>query len=137
MALAVEKAKEGKTPFGAVIVQQGKLLAAVCNTISKSADPTAHAEVNAIREACKMTGSHKLQGAVLYTTGEPCPMCASAAVFAGISLIVYGAPIPVISRYLPQIHLRAADVVKHSDHELLVVQAEEDDVYNSLLSSFA
>jgi guanine deaminase len=137
MALAVEKAKKGKTPFGAVIVQQGKLLAAVCNTVSESADPTAHAEVNAIREACKITGSHKLQGAVLYTTGEPCPMCAAAAIFAGISQIIYGASIPVISEYLPQIQLRAADVAKQSDHEVLIVQADEDEVYASLLSCYA
>ncbi|MFP4088955.1 MAG: nucleoside deaminase [Cyclobacteriaceae bacterium] len=137
MKLAIEKAKEGKTPFGAVIVRKGEILAAVYNTVREASDPTAHAEVNAIRRACQSSGSPRLKEAVLYTTCEPCPMCAAAAVFAGIDQIVYGADIPTIACYLPQIQLRAEEVLRHSEHKVEIKQVEEVDAYESLLQQFA
>ena len=78
-------------PFGAVIVREGKILAVAGNSVMKDHDPTAHAEVNAIRQACRKLGSHDLSGAVLYTSCECCPMCYAAAYWARISKIYYAA----------------------------------------------
>ncbi|MDP8212830.1 MAG: nucleoside deaminase [Candidatus Zapsychrus exili] len=97
MTMAIEKAKQGvitgQTPFGACIVKNGKVLACEHNVVFKSTDITAHAEINAIRVACKKTGSVDLKGSVIYSTCEPCPMCFSACHWANISMIVYGAKI--------------------------------------------
>lgn len=76
-------------PFGAVIVLDGKVLAIAGNSVIKDNDPTAHAEINAIREACRKVGSGNLSGAVLYTSCECCPMCYAAAYWARISKIYY------------------------------------------------
>ncbi len=78
-------------PFGAVIVRDGKVIATSGNTVWKDRDPTAHAEVNAIREACRVAGSIELPGAILYTSCECCPMCYAAAYFARIDKIFYAA----------------------------------------------
>ncbi len=95
MREAIELAKNSVTngggPFGAVIVRDGKVVAAASNSVTLTNDPTAHAEVNAIREACRLAGDFKLDGAELYTSCEPCPMCLSAVYWAGISRIYYGA----------------------------------------------
>lgn len=78
-------------PFGAVIVNdKGEVLAVASNTVLGSHDPTAHAEVNAIREACKKIGSHNLSGCTLYATGYPCPMCLSAIIWANIKTVYFG-----------------------------------------------
>jgi tRNA(Arg) A34 adenosine deaminase TadA len=76
-------------PFGAVVVREGVVLGAAGNSVLRDHDPTAHAEVNAIRQACRSIGSHDLSGAVLYASGECCPMCYSAACWAGISKVYY------------------------------------------------
>ncbi|MBF0522207.1 MAG: nucleoside deaminase [Candidatus Omnitrophica bacterium] len=97
MRLAIAKAKEGirkgQTPFGACIVKDGKVLSCVHNTVWKETDITSHAEVHAIREACRKIKSIDLKGSVIYSTCEPCPMCFSACHWANISTIVYGAKI--------------------------------------------
>jgi tRNA(Arg) A34 adenosine deaminase TadA len=76
-------------PFGAVIVRDGEVLAEEGNTVSRDRDPTAHAEVNAIRAACRRVGSHELAGATLYASSECCPMCYAAARWARIGKIFY------------------------------------------------
>lgn len=78
-------------PFGCVIVRNGQVLSATGNSVLKDNDPTAHAEVNAIRAACKKVGSFHLEGAVMYSSCECCPMCYSAAYWARISKIYYAA----------------------------------------------
>ncbi len=88
--LARENVKRGGGPFGAVIVCDGKVLSTGVNTVTLNNDPTAHAEVNAIRAACKAAGSFNLAGAVVYSSCEPCPMCLSALYWAGVSRIYYG-----------------------------------------------
>ena len=89
MKIAIEEAKKGDFPFGVVIVKDNEILAKAHNTASL--DPTAHAEINAIREACKKLGNIDLSGCTLYSTCEPCPMCFTASWWARISKIVYGA----------------------------------------------
>ena len=78
-------------PFGAVIVRDGKVLAASGNSVMRDNDPSAHAEVNAIRIACRAVGSPNIPGAVLYSSCEPCPMCYSTAYWARVSKIYYAA----------------------------------------------
>jgi len=78
-------------PFGAVVVRDGKVLAASGNSVMRDNDPSAHAEVNAIRIACRAVGSPNIPGAVLYSSCEPCPMCYSAAYWARIGKIFYAA----------------------------------------------
>lgn len=97
MALAIEKTRKGilkkQTPFGACIACKGKVVSCEHNTVWKSTDSTAHAEVNAIRKACKKLKTIDLSGCTIYSTCEPCPMCFSAIHWARIGKIVYGASI--------------------------------------------
>ena len=79
--------KRGGGPFGAVIVRDGKLIAEVSNSVVPSHDPTAHAEVNAIRKACSVLGTHILKGCTIYTSCEPCPMCLGAIYWARLDKI--------------------------------------------------
>jgi tRNA(Arg) A34 adenosine deaminase TadA len=89
--LSVESVRSGKGgPFGCVIVRGGKVLARGSNQVTSTCDPTAHAEVVAIREACKALGTHQLTDCVLYTSCEPCPMCLSAIYWARIPDVYYG-----------------------------------------------
>ncbi len=94
MRLAIAKArrgiKQGQTPFGACIVQNGKVVSCVHNGVFKTTDITAHAEIRAIRFACRRLKTINLTGCVIYSTCEPCPMCFSACHWAKISQIVYG-----------------------------------------------
>jgi tRNA(Arg) A34 adenosine deaminase TadA len=78
-------------PFGAVVVHHGKILAVSGNSVMRDKDPSAHAEVNAIREACRKVGNPHIDGAVLYSSSEPCPMCYSTAYWARMSKIFYAA----------------------------------------------
>ena len=97
MRFAIDKAMEGirngQTPFGACIVKDGKIISCVHNLVWKSMDITAHAEIHAIRDACKKLNTIDLSGCVIYSTCEPCPMCFSACHWAKISKIVYGTKI--------------------------------------------
>lgn len=77
-------------PFGACIVRNGKIIGEGRNTVLRDNDPTAHAEVNAIRNACSKLGTHDLSGAAVYTSCYPCPMCMSALIWANIKTIYYG-----------------------------------------------
>ncbi len=91
---AVDLARQGSElgdggPFGAVIVRQGKIIAEDWNRVVAKRDPTAHAEIGAIRSACAAADSFHLSGATLYASSEPCPMCLSAAYWARIARIVF------------------------------------------------
>lgn len=90
-AEAQAAARRGEVPVGAVLVRDGKVLAAVGNRVEELGDPTAHAEILAIRAACAALGDPRLAGAELYVTLEPCPMCATAISFARIARVVFAA----------------------------------------------
>ena len=87
--LADESVARGGGPFGAVIVKDGRILAGASNSVTLDNDPTAHAEVNAIRQACRQLGTFDLKGSVIYTSCEPCPMCLGAIYWAGIDRVFY------------------------------------------------
>ena len=96
MELAYEEAVRGMNgneggPFGAVIVKDGEIIASAHNEVLKTNDPTAHAEVNAIRKASQALGRYDLSDCVLYTTCYPCPMCLGAVLWARIPTVYYGA----------------------------------------------
>ena len=88
--LANESVERGGGPFGAVIVKDGEIVAGSSNSVTIDNDPTAHAEVNTIREACRKLRTFDLSGCTIYTSCEPCPMCLGAIYWARISKIFYG-----------------------------------------------
>ena len=98
MHLAIVQAQaaalRGEVPIGAVIVLNDQILAAAGNRTITDCDPTAHAEIVALREAARKAGNHRLLGAAVYVTVEPCAMCAGALVQARIARLVYGADEP-------------------------------------------
>ena len=89
--IANESVKNGGGPFGAVIVKDGEIIAGRSNSVTLDNDPTAHAEVNTIREACQKLGTFDLSDCVIYTSCEPCPMCFGAIYWAHLDRIYYGA----------------------------------------------
>jgi tRNA(Arg) A34 adenosine deaminase TadA len=88
--LSEENVDNGGGPFGAVIVRNGEVIATGANRVVPNSDPTAHAEVMAIRSACAKLGTFQLTGCTVYSSCEPCPMCLSALYWAGVSRICYG-----------------------------------------------
>ena len=88
--LSEENVNNGGGPFGAVIARDGEIVATGVNRVTASHDPTAHAEVNAIREACRRLGTFDLSGCEIYSSCEPCPMCTGGIYWANIGRIVYG-----------------------------------------------
>ncbi|MFP1626391.1 nucleoside deaminase [Streptomyces sp. 5K101] len=89
--LATDSVRNGGGPFGALIARGGEVVAIGNNQVTANLDPTAHAEVSAIRAACKELGTFSLAGCVLITSCEPCPMCLSSALWARVDRIVYAA----------------------------------------------
>jgi tRNA(adenine34) deaminase len=98
MGLALEQARlgdaAGEVPVGAVVVLDGRVIGRGHNRVIAASDPTAHAEVVALRDAAQAVRNYRLAGADLYTTVEPCPMCCGAAVHARVTRVVYGAADP-------------------------------------------
>jgi tRNA(Arg) A34 adenosine deaminase TadA len=97
MQLAIEKTRSGieagQSPFGCAIARDGQLLACAHNSVLLTTDITAHAEMNALREACRAVGDIFLEGAIVATTCEPCPMCMAALHWARVDTVYYGATI--------------------------------------------
>ena len=103
MKIALEEAYQGCRnndggPFGCCIVKENKVIARAHNTVLKEKNPTAHAEINAIRQAADILQDYKLKNCTIYTTTEPCPMCFSAIHWAGIEMVVYGTEIKEVKR---------------------------------------
>ena len=89
--LSIQMMRRGKGgPFGAVVVKDGRIVGRGCNQVTSTNDPTAHAEIVAIREACRRLQSFQLEGCDLYTSCEPCPMCLSAIYWARLRTVFYG-----------------------------------------------
>ncbi len=94
LALADRAENEGEVPIGAVVVRDGRLLGEGWNQVIAARDPTAHAEIVALRNAARVADNYRLTGATLYVTLEPCTMCAGALVHARIAQLVFGAKEP-------------------------------------------
>lgn len=89
--LATANVESGGGPFGAVIVRDGQIIATGTNQVTPTLDPTAHAEVVAIRQACQEIGDFRLTGCVLVSSCEPCPLCLAASLWARLDRVVYAA----------------------------------------------
>ena len=89
IALSAEALQNGGGPFGSVVSKDGRIVAEGCNRVTSTNDPTAHAEVVAIREACNVLGSYRLSGCEIYCSCEPCPMCLAAIYWARLDRIYY------------------------------------------------
>jgi tRNA(Arg) A34 adenosine deaminase TadA len=109
-------------PFGAAILRtrSGKLLLRALNAVRQEFDPSSHAEVRAIRLATKRLRKHSLTGYTLYSTCEPCPMCMSTALWAGLDRVVYGATIADANRHCNQIRIPATEVAARGDMPCIV-----------------
>ncbi len=136
MEAAIEesiKAREsGDYGVGAVIVRDGKIIVRAGNRAILDKDSTQHAEVAAIRKASKLAGSRFLEGCILYTTHEPCPMCASAVIWARMEGIVFGATIEDMTEYRKKhatkertwrtIDIKASEIVSRGDPKPFLIE---------------
>ena len=137
MVLALEEARraesEGEVPIGAVVVLDGRIIGRGRNRVIADSDPTAHAEILALREAAAAMGNYRLTGAALYATLEPCSMCCGAAVNARVARVVYGAADPkagaarTLFRLLDDSRL---------NHQVAVVAGVRSEECGALLSKF-
>ena len=129
--LSIENIDNGGGPFGAVIVRNGEVVARGMNRVTVDTDPTAHAEVNAIREACRQLKTFDLSGCVIYSSCEPCPMCLSAIYWARIDRLYFAntkadakaidfddsfiydeIPLPVTERKIPTVSLLRNEAIE-------------------------
>ncbi|MFN6477816.1 nucleoside deaminase [Nostoc sp. DedQUE07] len=123
MRLALAEAKKGDAPYGAVIVKDNEVVAVAHNTVKRDNDPSAHAEINAIRSLTAKLKNPSLEGYSIYTTGEPCPMCATACVWSGLSEIVYGVSIQdLITVNQSQINISCEEVIDKSSKKIKVTK---------------
>ena len=137
MQLAIEQAKAaallGEVPIGAVVVLDDRILAAASNRTITACDPTAHAEIVALREAARKIKNHRLVGASLYVTVEPCAMCAGALVQARVARLIYGADEPKGGAVRTCMQVLDAPALNHRVEVVAGVMAEES---VQLLQSF-
>ncbi len=121
-------------PFGALVVRTttGEAVGRALNEVRPLLEPTAHAEVQAIRAACRQLKRIGLGGCTLYTTAEPCPMCMGAILWAGLDRVVYGATIADIAKHVAQIHVAACELVRHSNNPCEVTGRVERALCNAL-----
>ncbi|MFT6749629.1 MAG: tRNA(adenine34) deaminase [Flavobacterium sp.] len=120
MKKAIVAAQESKTPYGAIIVNSKGEFIEAFNTV-KTDGPIAHAEINVIQKLKKMQAEKK-EELILYSTVEPCPMCMSAIIWAGIGTIIYGADIPFAAKYGNQINIRANEIINNSWRNTILIQ---------------
>lgn len=126
MRLAIDKCRQGvaagQSPFGCAIARGDELLAVSHNTVLLSTDITAHAEVNALREACRQAGDILLEGAIVATTCEPCPMCMAALHWARVEAVYYGASIAdAASAGFNELQLPAAELLRLGGSKLKLI----------------
>jgi tRNA(adenine34) deaminase len=113
LALAARAARQGEVPVGAVVVKEGEIIGRGCNAPISSDDPTAHAEIGALRDAASALENYRLAGCTLYVTLEPCAMCAGAIMHARVARLVYGAADPKTGACGSVIDLFAASRLNH------------------------
>ncbi len=133
LALAVKAAAAGEVPVGALVVQHDQVVGRGANAPIASSDPTAHAEVLALREAARRLGNYRLPGCTLYVTLEPCAMCAGAIMQSRIARLVYGAADPKGGACGSVVDLFASPALNHHTRVIPGVRAQE---CGAMLSSF-
>ncbi|MDJ0955802.1 MAG: tRNA adenosine(34) deaminase TadA [Arenicellales bacterium] len=113
LRLASMAAAKGEVPVGALIVRNGTVLGEGYNCPIESVDPTAHAELIALRQACGTANNYRLPESTLYVTLEPCPMCAGALVHARVQRVVYGTPDPRSGAAGTVMNILASEALNH------------------------
>ena len=133
LALARIAADAGEVPIGAIVLREGVVIASGQNRTLRDNDPTAHAEIVAIREAARAVGNHRLNGCTVYATLEPCAMCAGALIHARIDRLVYAAPDPKAGAAGSVL-----SVINHEklNHQMSVESGLMADESNELLKAF-
>jgi tRNA(adenine34) deaminase len=126
-------AEAGEVPVGALVINNGEIIGRAGNRNLRDHDPTAHAEILALRQAAQHLGNHRLTGCTLYTTIEPCAMCAGAIIHARIARLVYGAKDPKAGAAGSILH-----VINHPrlNHKMEVVSGVLDDRCSEILQDF-
>jgi tRNA(adenine34) deaminase len=126
-------AEAGEVPVGALVINNGEIIGRAGNRNLRDHDPTAHAEILALREAAQHLGNHRLTGCTLYATIEPCAMCAGAIIHARIARLVYGAKDPKAGAAGSILH-----VINHPrlNHKMEVVSGVRDDRGSEILQDF-
>ncbi|MBI4718689.1 MAG: nucleoside deaminase [Planctomycetes bacterium] len=134
VAVAERGMSAGQSPFGAAIGRtDGSLIVAAHNTVRADGDPTAHAEVNAIRAACRILGTIDLSGHVIASTCEPCPMCAAAIHWARLDAVVFGASIAdAEAAGFRELSLPIADLYARAGSAVRVLQPTQVDACRDL-----
>ncbi len=137
MSLALDEARRGleagEVPIGAVVVIEGRLVASAFNQPIGRRDPTAHAEILAMRAAGSALGNYRLTGATLYVTLEPCLMCAGALVHARVGALVFGASEPRTGAVVSNVEALA---LPHHNHEVTVVAGVLEDECRAIIQQF-
>ncbi len=125
------------TPYAAEIFDSktGVSLMRAANSVGPDHDPSAHGEIHSIRLACQKLNSGRLRGYTLYTTCEPCPMCMSCCLWAGLDRVVYGATIADAARFGSQIMIPSAEVQRRSDIPCIVTGPVERDLCLTLFTN--
>ena len=129
---AEDAARSGEVPVGALVAKDGEIIAAASNRVLETGDPTAHAEILALRAATERLGNYRLTGCDLYTTVEPCLMCAGAIVHARIRRLVYGPPEPKFGGVESKLALDGLGL----PHRLTVVSGVLADEGRALMQKF-
>jgi guanine deaminase len=122
VALALENATRGQLPFGALVVRDGTVLGSGVNTAVRDHDPTAHAEIAAVRDACQTSATLHLPGSTLVSSCEPCAMCHAAALVAGVARIIYAAPkdaVPNLGVQFPEVLAQMRAVWRRTGSNLI------------------
>jgi tRNA(adenine34) deaminase len=123
MRLALDEARHGDYPFGAVIVRDGKVIARGRNLGKVHDDPTAHAEMRAIRRCLAENGSAALRGSTLYASGEPCAMCMGAIIWCHVGRLVFAASIKQLATKINQIMVPCADIAANAPSASITIKA--------------
>lgn len=120
---AIEAKKLGDSPFGALIINENNdIIARAGNTASSENSVTYHAEINAIQQAEYNRGKGKLKGCTLVSSAEPCPMCASAILWSGLSKLVYGVSIYTLqSKGVDQIEIGCREILHHAEQNIEII----------------
>lgn len=133
LALAEQAGVAGEVPVGAILVKDGQIVGEGWNQPISGCDPTAHAEVIALRDAATKLGNYRLPGTTLYVTIEPCTMCVGALLHARVSRLVFGATEPRAGAIVSQLQLTES---AHYNHKIEVVGGILSDQCSELMSSF-
>jgi len=131
--LAQQAAGHGEVPVGAIIVRDGRVIGEGYNQPISSRDPTAHAEIIALRDAAKNENNYRLPGTTLFVTIEPCTMCVGAMIHARVDTVVFGAREPKAGALLSNLQLHLQD---HYNHRLNVVEGVLERECSLVMSDF-